>query len=106
MIDGAQARPGAGPSGPSRPFALKVAAGDADVTGIMAEADRTPRHRSTTEPRSLPTGLLERLTAPGGKVEIRLDEVARARQHMAERAFDDGAVVEEIAGQLLALSAR
>ena len=53
----------------------------------------------------MPAGLLEELTAPGAQ-EIRLDEVARCRRHAADRAFDDGAVVEEIATQLLELSSR
>ena len=70
---------------------------EADVKGIMAEADRTPRRPCP----SVPDGLLAALTAPP---VIRLDEVARARRHAADRAFDDGAVVVEIAEQLLSLS--
>lgn len=77
---------------------LKVTHDHADVRGIMAEADRTPRHFRT----SVPVGLLERLNAPA---VIRLDEVARGRQYAAERAYDDGDVVVEIATQLLSLSA-
>jgi hypothetical protein len=62
----------------------------------MAEADRTPR--------PLPVGLLESLTATSAQ-EIRVDEVARGRRSVASRAYEDGAVVEEIASQLLTLSA-
>ena len=71
----------------------------ADVTGIMAEAPRTPTFRCTT---SVPDGLLEELRATP---VIRLDEVAKGRQHAADRAYEDGAVVVEIATQLLTLSA-
>lgn len=53
----------------------------------------------------MPVGLLEQLTASSAQ-EIRLDEVARARQHVADRAYDDGDVIIEIATQLLSLSAR
>ena len=35
---------------------------------------------------------------------IRPDEVARARRHAVDRTYDDGAVVEEIAVQILLLS--
>jgi hypothetical protein len=70
----------------------------------MAELDRTPRQR---HPRSVPAGLLEELRAEATTANqaIRDGEVARARQHAADRAYDDGAVVEEIAEQLLSLSA-
>ena len=71
----------------------------ADVTSIMAEADRTTRHRCET---SVPDGLLDELRAIP---VIRLDEVARGRQHAADRAYEDGDVVVEIATQLLTLSA-
>lgn len=69
----------------------------ADVTGIMAEVDRTP---SRAHP-SVPDGLLAMLTEPS---VIRLDEVARGRRHAADRAYEDGDVVVEIAVQLLSLS--
>jgi hypothetical protein len=49
-------------------------------------------------------GLLETLTATSS-AEIRVEEVARGRRHAADRAYDDGAVVEAIAGELLVLSA-
>lgn len=77
-----------------------MTAANADVKGIMAEDIRTPRQLRT----GVPVGLLEELTA-GSAHEIRLDDVARARQHADDRAYDDGAVIEEIASQLLALSA-
>jgi hypothetical protein len=53
---------------------------------------------------SLPTGLLEELTRRDDH-EIRAVEVARGRQVAVDRAFEDGAVVHEIASQLLLLSA-
>ncbi len=52
----------------------------------------------------LPAGLLAELAEPQDARRIRPDEVARARQHVAARSYDDGEVVEEIASQLLALS--
>ena len=67
----------------------------------MAEADRIPSHRSTS---SMPVGLLEELTEQATP-EIRVHEVARARRRAADRAYDDGAVVAEIASRLLTLSA-
>ena len=60
----------------------------------MAEADRTPR--------PLPLGLLEHLATSAQ--DIRVDGVARGRRCAADRAYDDRAVVEEIASQLLLLS--
>ena len=71
----------------------------ADHTGIMAEAYRT----LTLLRSSVPAGLLDELRATP---VIRLDEVARGRQHAADRTYEDGAVVVEIATQLLTLSAR
>lgn len=70
----------------------------ADVTGIMAEADRTPSDVRA----SVPEGLLAELSAPA---VVRLVEVERGRRHAADRAYDDGDVVDEIAVQLLSLSA-
>ncbi|HUP87064.1 MAG TPA: hypothetical protein VM143_15535 [Acidimicrobiales bacterium] len=66
----------------------------------MAEADRTAARDRT----NLPSGLLDDLVAvpPAGS---RVDEVARARRLAEVRAFDDGAVVEAIASELLLLSA-
>ena len=78
---------------------LKVRAPTADVTGIMGQADHTSRDLRTT---SVPEGLLAELTATP---VIRLDEVERGRRHAADRAYDDGDVVVEIAAQLLSLSA-
>lgn len=51
---------------------------------------------------SFPAGLVEELSDMPN--EIRTAEVARARQRAMERCFDDGAVVEEIAAQLLLIS--
>ena len=51
----------------------------------------------------LPEGLLEVLAATPC-ADIRPEEVARARRHVEERCYDDGAVVREIASQLLQLS--
>lgn len=82
-----------------RRVGLKVTGPSADVTGTMAEADRTP---SRVRP-SVPSGLLDALATPP---LIRLDEVARARQRAADRAYDDGEVVVGIAEHLLSLSAR
>lgn len=63
----------------------------------MAEA-----HRNDLDP-SFPEGLLAGLRSfPDGA--IRPEEVARARRHAAARTFDDGAVVEEIAAQILLFS--
>ena len=78
---------------------LKVLPPSADVTGIMAEAERTPSDLRTT---SVPAGLLAELTAIP---VIRLVEVERGRRHAADRAYEDGDVVVEIAAQLLLLSA-
>ena len=74
--------------------------GGADVRGTMAEEDRTDRR---PESRQVPAGLVEELASPDRSV-IRLDEVARGRRRAADRAYDDGAVVAEIASQLLLLS--
>jgi hypothetical protein len=67
-------------------------------------ADTTDQTTTTAE-ATVPQGLLEELTRPGAAA-IRPFEVARGRQAAVERAFDDGAVVDEIASQLLLLSAR
>ena len=71
----------------------------ADVTGTMAEVNRTP---SRVRP-SVPSGLLDALATPP---VIRLNEVARARRQAADRAYDDGEVVVRIAERLLSLSER
>ena len=62
----------------------------------MADAPRTDRP-------PLPEGLLAELAAPP-VAGARRAEVARARRHAADRSYDDGRVVDEIATQLLALS--
>jgi hypothetical protein len=66
----------------------------------MAAVDRTSGLDLTT----VPDGLLEELVARP-PAELRSGEVARARQHAEDRHFDDVVVVEEIASQLLLLSA-
>jgi hypothetical protein len=65
----------------------------------MAEAPRNGHPDA-----NVPGGLLEGLASPCVP-GIREDEVVRARIHAAARVFDDVAVIEEIASQLLALSA-
>lgn len=93
------AAPGGPHSAPRAGPRLKVALPGADVRGIMAEVSRTP-----SRPRpSLPDGLLAALTKPS---VIRLDEVARARRHVADRTYDNGHVAVEVARQLLSLSVR
>lgn len=62
----------------------------------MADAPRTDRP-------PLPEGLLDDLATPAPS-GIRRAEVDRARRHVADRSYDDGRVVDEIATQLLALS--
>ena len=76
-----------------------MAPSSADVTGIMAEAERTSRSLRIL---TVPEGLLEALRA---EPVVRLDEVERGRRHAADRAYEDGDVVNEIATQLLTLSA-
>ena len=51
--------------------------------------------------QSLPAGLVEELSDR----RIRSEEVARARRRAVARCFDEGEVVEEIAFQLLLISA-
>lgn len=92
------------PSGPRDP--LKVPRGDADLYSIMAEADRPARNQPMSASLGVvPRGLLAELTAPPPRPGIRIAEVARGRRHAANRAYDDGAVVAEIANELLKLSA-
>ena len=62
----------------------------------MADAPRTDRP-------PLPEGLLAELATPVPS-GTRRAELARARRHVADRSYDDGRVVDEIAVQLLALS--
>ena len=64
----------------------------------MADAPRTDH-----DDVHLPEGLLAELATPP-RDGIRPEEVARGRRHAAERAYDEGEVVEEIASQLLLLS--
>ena len=63
----------------------------------MAEAPR-----NDLDPLLL-RGLVTDLTGPDSSSR-RLDHVAQARRHAEARAYDDGAVVQEIASQLLLLS--
>jgi hypothetical protein len=55
------------------------------------------------QPTTVPDGLLESLAARPAD-DIRPTEVARAREHAENRAFEDVLVVEAIASQLLQLS--
>lgn len=63
----------------------------------MAEAPR-----NDLDPLLL-AGLVTELVTPDPPA-ARVVSVARARQHVAARSFDDGEVVQEIASQLLLLS--
>ena len=73
----------------------------------MAEVPRPPGPTPDSPLAELPHGLIEELARPaGGPASIRPVEVARGRRRAFERAFDDGAVVDEIASRLLVLSSR
>ena len=65
----------------------------------MPESPRTGHSFDT-----IPPGRVEGLAARTPTGEVRPAAVARARDRAVNRAYDDGAAVDEIAEQLLALS--